>query len=725
MTYDRRKQHFEISVNCKAALMLAEQGFAVFPVHHIKDDGDCSCGKKDCSSPGKHPLTSNGFKSATTDKEQILEMWKKHPDANVGVATGRASDVLVIDVDPRNGGDETLKALFDEFGEFPETLECGTGGDGQHFYFEMPSLEPGIKLSSKLGAGIDVKHDGGYVIAPPSNHHSGGIYEWGNSAEIAEIPDWLFEKLKARRPANTNYINKKVGGSVSNDNENNTASLSQIKKGCAWVASCFEDSMSLDEPNWYHALSIISRCENGVQEARNFSEPYPLYDPIETDQKTNRSLNETGPITCNYVASNLVNDNKCQSCIYHGKINSPINLGTVSRLMADFVYINDQESFYELRTGAVHTSPGFSKAYAHCGSKMAGTFLSSKAMVKVVSQVYEPKEKQIIKEDDGRLFLNRWQGSDVEPKEGDASVFENHLNYTLPGAYERNMLADGLAHFVQNEGVKINYVFLIIGRQGTGKSYFGQTLSKLLGKNNVCFVETDELHSDYNSWLAHKSLIVVEELMARNRLSLGNKLKPIITQETIRVNEKYEKPYEVANKANFLIFTNHDDPIILDGDDRRYCILESPAYPKEAEYYDQLWQWTDDNLGVILNFLLSRDLSGFNPKQRAPHTDAKDQLLRETEPFEVKELRRLIELSRSPFSCDIVALDDLQGHPPITPLITTHKLAGYLKRIGCKAVGQIRLQGLSRKRLWIVRNVGKWQAASNADIAAEHKSGLP
>ena len=171
-------QSTELSINCKAALELAEQDFSVFPVHWIMGNGKCSCGKKNCSSPGKHPLTGNGFKSATLDKTQILEWWAKWPDANIGVATGEVSGVLVFDIDPRNGGDDTLKALFEEFGEFPKTLKCETGGGGQHYYFEMPSLDPEVKLRGTLGKGIDVKHNGGYVIAPPSNHISGGKYEW-------------------------------------------------------------------------------------------------------------------------------------------------------------------------------------------------------------------------------------------------------------------------------------------------------------------------------------------------------------------------------------------------------------------------------------------------------------------------------------------------------------------------------------------------------------------
>jgi hypothetical protein len=180
MTFDLKNNTLKQSTNCKAALELAEQGFAVFPVHHIMDDGECSCGKKNCSSPGKHPLTSNGVKAATRDPNRIKRLWRKNPKANVGIATGGPSGFFALDVDRKNDGFAAFAKLEKEHGKLPFTKKCKTGDGGFHLYFKMPAGATIPNSAGKVAKGIDIRGEGGYVIAPPSNHHSGGGYEWVN-----------------------------------------------------------------------------------------------------------------------------------------------------------------------------------------------------------------------------------------------------------------------------------------------------------------------------------------------------------------------------------------------------------------------------------------------------------------------------------------------------------------------------------------------------------------
>jgi putative DNA primase/helicase len=142
-------------------------------------------------SGAKTPLTPHGFKDSTADEKQLAAWWKQWPNANIGIACGK-SGLLVLDIDPRNGGDGNLSQLFKRHGKFPETVVCETGGGGLHYYFQLPTG----KLRNLLRKGIDIKHDGGYVIAPPSNHESGGTYRWRNgydpeTVEVADMPDWL------------------------------------------------------------------------------------------------------------------------------------------------------------------------------------------------------------------------------------------------------------------------------------------------------------------------------------------------------------------------------------------------------------------------------------------------------------------------------------------------------------------------------------------------------
>jgi hypothetical protein len=112
------------------------------------------------------------------------------PDTNFGIACGKVNKIVVLDIDPRNGGDKTLKELMARLGELPPAPYVATGGGGWHRYFAYPE---GRKLKGQPG--IEIKSDGGLVVAPPSVHLSGRRYEWNRTPlEVAPppLPDaWL------------------------------------------------------------------------------------------------------------------------------------------------------------------------------------------------------------------------------------------------------------------------------------------------------------------------------------------------------------------------------------------------------------------------------------------------------------------------------------------------------------------------------------------------------
>jgi hypothetical protein len=101
-------------------------------------------------------------------------MW---PDANVAIATGMESGIFVLDIDPRHGGDKSLEMLENQYGSLPATLKSKTGNGGWHLFFRHPGT-PIPNLISKIGSGLDIRGDGGYVVAPPSLHQSGAYYQW-------------------------------------------------------------------------------------------------------------------------------------------------------------------------------------------------------------------------------------------------------------------------------------------------------------------------------------------------------------------------------------------------------------------------------------------------------------------------------------------------------------------------------------------------------------------
>ena len=176
------------------ALKYADQGFAVFPLHSISS-GQCTCkAKKDCSSPGKHPhwgekTLRRGVKDATVDPKQIKAWWKHWPNANIGIATGRISGVVVIDIDGPDG-EKSLKKLQRQCEKLPKTLRAQTG-KGAHLFFRSGGHE--YKNRTAIYPGIDIRGDGGYVVAPPSAHIAGKRYRWSDVEDLGKLREYTVD----------------------------------------------------------------------------------------------------------------------------------------------------------------------------------------------------------------------------------------------------------------------------------------------------------------------------------------------------------------------------------------------------------------------------------------------------------------------------------------------------------------------------------------------------
>lgn len=175
------------------ALSLARKGFRVFPVYEPSAKG-CSCKQgENCSNAGKHPRVSEWQKVATTDEKQIKVWWQKWQAANIGIATGKGSNVIVLDVDANKGGNESFQELFKD-SDFPETLTAQTG-NGYHLFFQTVG-DIDVKNSVvKLGEGLDIRGENGFVVAAPSLHRTGKRYLWMNEIKPCPLPEHLKAKL--------------------------------------------------------------------------------------------------------------------------------------------------------------------------------------------------------------------------------------------------------------------------------------------------------------------------------------------------------------------------------------------------------------------------------------------------------------------------------------------------------------------------------------------------
>src|SRR5699024_10926571 len=165
----------------KQALGYARLGWRVFPLHSIVD-GKCTCGNPECRNAGKHPKVVNGFKSATTDTETVHTLFTTLGVCNIGIATGKESNLFVLDVDGEEGK-QTLEDLIGEYGELPHTVMALTGGGGEHYFFQY---QDGVKNKSNFMPKLDIRGEGGYIVAPISMHSSGNRYEFELSSRPIE-----------------------------------------------------------------------------------------------------------------------------------------------------------------------------------------------------------------------------------------------------------------------------------------------------------------------------------------------------------------------------------------------------------------------------------------------------------------------------------------------------------------------------------------------------------
>ena len=163
----------------RAALAYLARGWAAIPIE----------------PEGKRPLVRWEAYQHDPPSEQDIEHWfRQWPEANVGIVTGAVSGLVVLDVDPQHGGEESLRDLERRFGPLAETLEARTGGGGRHLYFGHPGGE--LRNRVGLAPGLDLRGDGGLVVAPPSLHASGRCYAWrqGHDPDApapAPLPPWL------------------------------------------------------------------------------------------------------------------------------------------------------------------------------------------------------------------------------------------------------------------------------------------------------------------------------------------------------------------------------------------------------------------------------------------------------------------------------------------------------------------------------------------------------
>jgi len=309
--------------------------------------------------------------------------------------------------------------------------------------------------------------------------------------------------------------------------------------------------------------------------------------------------------------------------------------------LENWVYIYSMKSYFNLKTRAcIERDCAKDYFFNLCNKKgnIHNSLLKNKKVRKVMDFSYFPGKPSFLTDEFNKSILNSWIKPTMVPAEGNVESFIGHIKY-LGGSNWKNVFKF-LAWCVQNPGKKIGYMLLIIGQQGIGKTYVEFIMRNLLGVHNLCCISTDSILERFSGWAISNQLIVINELMSigEDRMRFYNNIKTFITDDYAPIRKMRADVEMVQNFVNFIAFSNYDNPVQVDGDDRRLLIVKCYKKIKTPKYYQDLFSWTENNFPEILNFLLGFDTSDVRIG-KAPATQQKTIYSNET-----NDLQELIHL---------------------------------------------------------------------------------
>lgn len=361
-------------------------------------------------------------------------------------------------------------------------------------------------------------------------------------------------------------------------------------------------------------------------------------------------------------------------------------------------------------------------------------------------------------------FYNMWEGMGCEPLAADASMFTSWVDEVFLTDTERDFFLNWWAWQLQNLGKKLTTSLIVVGKSGIGKGWMTRIAELIYGGKNIAKVPLSVLEKSFNADIAAKQLLVVEEtdeFNGRNTGMIYNKLKDMITSTTIRLERKGIDAYFIDNVLNVFLTGNQLGIFKLDQFDRRFMVCEAVdskgGICNSSEYWKDRWEWIERGGGAaaIYGYLLSRDLSGFDPYGEAPITDAKKDMITMThDPLEtwVEELKEhpgdVMQIEGQPVDGRIATAKELMfvylgGIKPLREITKGEvmKMVNALKNARipvANAGGKIKVNGVSERYFLIsgqdlsnswtdeARNREYWKrlvASSGAPVASSDGSG--
>lgn len=548
-----------------AAINYASKGWAVFPL----------------KARDKAPITTHGVHEATTNFDQIQKWWKRYPNANIGIACGKVSGgLLVVDLDNKpNGvqGIDTLSQWERENGELPETVRSITGSGGNHILYKVDTTE---KNRVGLLDGVDIRSDGGYIVAPPSIHPNGNSYEWEydpDEYEVAEADNIVKKLLATGRPDKTDtfVVPDKIVKGKRNDTIYKWACSLQARNtpDPVIVASCRSMNETVcDPPLTENELDKI--IQSALKHEKGTSLPDVKGAEVDLIYDTDKDGNPKIRQCAENVARVILNDPALA-----GKIKEDV-FGHRLIYLGQLDWRRPGDTFGEW----TDKDDSALRSYLHMRYRLRnkGDYEDGFNMA-LFENSYNPLT--------GYLDALEWDG---------VSRIDDALNYML--GVERTpytlsvfrLFLQGAVRRAYEPGCKFDNMIVLIGNQGDGKS----TFFKFLACNEDWYTDNFNFRDTKNKatieYMSGKWILEMGEMEVMKKDTMtSNELKAFISSQA----DDYRAPYDKRpqRRARQCIFcgTSNDKNFLKDRTgNRRYWPIDCHA--------------TDETKSRIFNYKLSK-----------------------------------------------------------------------------------------------------------------------
>lgn len=255
-------------------------------------------------------------------------------------------------------------------------------------------------------------------------------------------------------------------------------------------------------------------------------------------------------------------------------------------------YLMRPETFNAITSPFSHVKDTATKLYDNLASQHA-------------EMVYRPGFQPGTLAIDGLRKFNVYEGANIEPAPGDTALWLALLTHLFPIAEERELVMRWLATLIAKPRVRMRYGLLLISiTQGVGKNTLGNVLQIMLGRRNVSFPsESAVVESDFNEWAARKRLIFLSEFYSGQKRKAYDKMKSLVADDEIKINEKNTNRYDLENWATVIACSNSEEALYLDDEDRRWLVPTVAEEPRPPEFWQEFYAWIhSDGPGAIMHW---------------------------------------------------------------------------------------------------------------------------